>query len=50
MHTLNLVLSFKNIDCVNSLETSIRDASKECTQSRFHMVKQVANNVPGIGI
>ena len=39
-----------HIDCVNSLETSRRDASKECTQSRFNKVKQVANNVPGIGI
>ena len=46
----NLVLSSKNIDCVNSLETSRRDASKECNQSRFNMVKQVENNVPGIGI
>ena len=46
----NLVLSSKNKDCVNSLETSRRYASNECTQSRFNMVKQVANNVPGIGI
>ena len=45
-----LALSSKNIDCVNSLETSRRDASKECSQFRFNMVKQVANNVPGIGI
>ena len=46
----NLVLSSKNIDCVNSLEMTRRDASKECTQSSLNMVKQVANNVPGIGI